>query len=61
MANIQFQEPQYARPGGMGPRRSWLASLVIKLGLAKDDAGAQKALLVILAVVFVAIILVWTI
>ncbi len=58
MANIQFQEPQYGSNSPSGPRRSWLTNLVIKLGLAKDDAGAQKALIGVLVVVIIAIIVI---
>jgi hypothetical protein len=60
MADVQFQEPQYGRATG-GPRRSWLAGLVIKAGLAKDDASAQKALVGVLIVTIILIALVWTI
>jgi hypothetical protein len=57
MADIQFQEPAYGSP--TGPKRSFLVGLVIKMGLAKDDAGAQKALLITLIVVVIATITVW--
>ena len=60
MADIQFNEPQYGQPAGAS-KRSFLTSLVINWGLAKDDAGAQRALLIILVVVVIAIVLVWTI
>jgi len=40
---------------------SWLANLVIKTGLAADDAGAQKVLLVVLIITIAAIIAVWTV
>lgn len=45
MADISFNEPQYknaSRPG----RGSFLSSLAIKSGLAKDEQGAQRVLLV---------------
>jgi len=60
MADVQFEEPQYTRPS-YGPKRSALAGLVIKASLASDDAGAQKALIIILVLTIIAIILVWTI
>lgn len=60
MADIQFQDPQYGPPAaGSGPRRSWLTNLVLKTGLATDDAGAQKVLLITLVIVIVAIIAIW--
>lgn len=59
MADVQFQNQQFT-PQGAGPRRSYLTNLVIKTGLAQDDAGAQKVLLIILGVVIVAVILIWT-
>lgn len=60
MANIQFQEPQYNAPLAT-PKRSWLTNLVLKAGLAKDDAGAQKVLLIVLVIIIIATILVWII
>mgnify|MGYP001572131742 CR=1 FL=1 len=62
MNNIQFdEEPQYARPTSGSERQSWLSGLVIKTGLAKDNAGAQKVLLVVLVLVVLATIMVlWT-
>jgi len=60
MNNIQFnEEPQYARPVG-SEKLSWLANLVIKTGLAKDNASAQKVLLVVLVITIAAIVAVWT-
>ena len=58
MANISFHEPQYGSKPSSGPKRSWLTNLVIKAGLAKDDAGAQKVLIIILIVVVIAIVVV---
>jgi hypothetical protein len=52
MADVQFNEPSYGTRNG--PKRSGLAQFVISLGLAKDDAGAQKALLVLLLLVILA-------
>ena len=56
MADIQFNEPQYGQSNLSGPRRSWLTSLVIKTGLATDGAGAQKVLLIVLALAVIATI-----
>ncbi len=58
MADIQYNESEFARPNPIAVKRSWLAGLVIKFGLAKDDAGAQKALIVVLIVVVIAIVLI---
>ena len=58
MANIQFQEPQYGSQSSSGSKRSWLAGLVIKAGLASDDKGAQKVLVIVLVLVVIATILV---
>lgn len=59
MADLQFQDPQYGPP--VAPRKvSWVTSLVIKAGLAADEASAQKALLIILVIVILAIIAIWT-
>ena len=57
MADIQFEEPRYAQSSP--PKISWLTGLVIKTGLARDDAGAQKALLVVLILTIIAIVLIW--
>lgn len=62
MDNIQFNdESQYARPAFNSDKTSWLAKLVIKTGLAKDNVGAQKVLVVVLIITIAAIIAVWTI
>ena len=55
MADLQFQEPQYGTPLA-ALKRSWLTSLVISTGLAKDDAGAQKVLLIVLVLAIIGII-----
>lgn len=59
MADIQFDEPQYDH-SSYTPKRSWLTSLVLKSGLASDDAGVQKVLLIVLVLTIIAIVLVWT-
>ncbi|MDP2593922.1 MAG: hypothetical protein Q8P36_01100 [bacterium] len=60
MANIQFQEPQYGQSTSR-QRYSWLTGLVIKTGLAKDDAGAQKVLIGVLVLTIIATVLIWTV
>ena len=42
--DVTFNEPQYGPAGGRGPERSFFTKLMISLGFAKDDAGAQRAL-----------------
>lgn len=62
MDNIRFEEDsQYGRSMSASEKRSWLSSLVIKTGLAKDNAGAQKVLLVVLIITIAAIVAVWTV
>jgi hypothetical protein len=58
MADLQFDEPQYARPSAAAGRGSWLTGLVIKSGLAQDEQGAQKVLLVVLVLAVIATIVV---
>ncbi len=55
MADLQFNEEQYMTPA-TAQKPSLIAGLVIRLGLAQDEAGAQKALVVVLVVVVIAII-----
>lgn len=45
MADISFNEPQY-RSSLRPERGSFLTKLAIRTGLAKDEAGAQRALLI---------------
>jgi len=60
MSNIQFdEESRYARPLFNSEKRSWLANLVIKTGLAKDSAGAQKVLLVVFMLAVLGTIFIW--
>ena len=59
MSDVQFDEPEFRRPVA-DTKRSLLATLVIRTGLASDDAGAQKVLLTVLILVVLAIIAVWT-
>lgn len=60
MSDIQFEEQEYARPAVYTQSKSSLLSrMVIGLGLAHDDAGAQKVLLIVLVVVVILIGVVW--
>lgn len=60
MSDIQFEEQEYARPAAYTQgKSSALSRMVISFGLAKDDAGAQKVLLVVLVVVVILIGIVW--
>jgi hypothetical protein len=56
MADLQFDEPQYARPAAAPGRSSWLTGLVIKSGLAQDEQGAQKVLLIVLGLALLSIV-----
>lgn len=62
MENVQFNEAQYGpRVASTVSKPSLLARTVIGTGLAKDEAGAQKALLgVLVAVVVIIIFVLWT-
>ena len=53
MSDVEFNEPTY-RPLHTEEKRSGLAGLVISLGLATDDAGAQSVLLIVLVVAVLA-------
>lgn len=45
MSDVTFNEPQYSPPGGNnGPQLSLFSRIMISLGLAKDEASAQRAL-----------------
>ena len=47
MADVQFNEPDYTHSGPpRPPKSSFLARIFISLGLAKDEAGAQKPMLI---------------
>jgi hypothetical protein len=56
---MQFNEPEYTPHSSRVRRISLFSRLVIKAGLAKDEAGAQKVLLLILVVVVIATIVTW--
>ncbi len=53
MADISFNEPQYRTVSRQGANSS-LVTLVMRMGLAKDSASAQKVLLLI-AIAFLAL------
>ena len=49
--NVEFNENQpvnYNYP----PKKSGVSNLIIKIGLAKDEAGAQKIMIVIIVLCF---------
>jgi hypothetical protein len=49
--NVEFNEGQptnYNYP----PKKSGLANLIIKTGLAKDEAGTQKVMIVVTVICF---------
>lgn len=51
MESVEFSEPQYGISRVQAsPKQSFLIGLVISLGLAKDDASAEKVLIGILVV-----------
>jgi hypothetical protein len=56
MADIQFNEPRYARPSASVHRHSWVTGLVIRSGLAADERSAQKTLLVVLVLTIAGIV-----
>jgi len=60
MADVQYQEPQYGgRPRSFDPKRSWLTKITINTGLAKDDEGAQRVLLILGVVMIVIAVAIW--
>ncbi|HVX90333.1 MAG TPA: hypothetical protein VHC20_01715 [Candidatus Paceibacterota bacterium] len=45
MSDVTFNEPQYGSAGGpRGPEPSFFSKIMIGLGLATDEASAQRAL-----------------
>jgi hypothetical protein len=61
MDDIRFEDDaQYGRSVSGLDKPSWLSNIVIKIGLAKDNAGAQRVLLIVLVITIAAIIAVWT-
>ena len=60
MSDVQYQEPQYGeRRTDLSPEFSWPTRLVLKLGLARDAASAQKVLVIALALLILIGILLW--
>ena len=57
--NIQFDEQEYAQPAAYQKGPSGLTGLVIRLKLAKSEAGAQKVLLIVIVVCILVMIAVW--
>ena len=59
MEEVQFDEEQeFARPrSNQGPKKG-LEGLIIRWGLAKDSAGAQKILFIILIAIIAATVVI---
>ena len=57
--NIQFDEPEYAQSAAHQKGPSGLTGLMIKLKLAKSEAGAQKVLLIVIVACILVMIAVW--
>lgn len=47
MSEVEFHEPAYGSPAPATRKESALSRLVMKLGLASDEKGAQRVLLVV--------------
>ena len=56
--DVKFSEPAYARAERRVVRAGAVSRLVIKAGLAKDEAGAQKVLLIVFVLAVLASLLV---
>jgi hypothetical protein len=60
MSDVTFNEPQYGSGGSRGPEKSSaLSQMVISMGLAKDEAGAQRVLAIVAAAIALIAILVY--
>jgi len=62
MSDVTFNEPQYTpnNGSGRGPEKpSALSKLMISLGFAKDEAGAQRALAICAGVIALLAIVVY--
>ena len=53
MDDVQFnEEPQYVkRVSGSGPKPSLMSRLILAAGLANDEKGTQRVLLIVLFIV----------
>lgn len=60
MPNIQFEEPRYTQSASTERGPGGVSGMVIRYGLARDEAGAQKVMLAILALCVVLIFILWT-
>lgn len=49
--NVEFNEGQIPNYNYQ-PKKSSIAGLIIKMGLAKDDAGAQKIMIILTVICF---------
>ena len=56
MGDVQFEEPQYTPAASPPTEPKGLAGLVIRCGFARDTAGAQKVLLVVLVLLVLVIV-----
>lgn len=59
MPDVQFNDPWYAKKLRSSAAPTGMAGLMIKLGFAKDAAGAQRALLVIAGLIAILAIVVF--
>ena len=61
MSDVTFNEPQYTpnNGSGRGPESSFLSKMMISLGFAKDEAGAQRALAICAGVIALLAIVVY--
>lgn len=60
--DVQFNEPQYSSAKPASPKKASglsLSSLIIKAGLAKDAAGANKVLIIVLVLALAGIAAIW--
>ena len=56
---VEFNETEYAPRAQQAPRRSAITSLVIKMGLAKDEKQASVMLLWIIAACVLLTLAIW--
>lgn len=54
MDNITLEEPVYQAPAQAARKPSMLSQLAISWGLARDEKGAQRVLLIVAVVAFLA-------
>lgn len=55
MSDVTFNEPEYQQSrSGHGPKETFFTRVFIKLGLAKDEQSAQRAMLIVTIVIALA-------